>query len=413
MQEFHNSTDITKKNAFTQIQFIDWQTQARAYKKYPNFFRRFSLDDYPQLDFIKNFGKSTFTKKYGKDEVNLRSNPSAGGLYPCEIYIQIRGVKSFLNGIYHYEPLENNLCLIHELTNDGVEYYLNIEQHEFIILISNVYFRTTWKYEKRAIRYLLLDSGHQLASIYSALLLKEFEFNFSFQIKSLNELFSFDNYEHFLAAIYLNPYKQIKTKELREKIPFVNPCDYFIKDDFIENYYSNFYKENFIEFKPKFLNNLKKSDLQEAIDKRRSARAFKNESILKKEFETILKDIFEFSNKYGLEIFFINHNIEGLEKAIYKESNLQKSGEFRELSKELAFNQNIGGTSAVTLFFTSKIDSNYSQNYIIAGFLAHIIMLRATNLKINSTGIGAYFDDLSKKALDTTNNILYLVGLGK
>ena len=141
--------------------------------------------------------------------------------------------------------------------------------------------------------------------------------------------------------------------------------------------------------------------------------AFKNESILKKEFETILKDIFEFSNKYGLEIFFINHNIEGLEKAIYKESNLQKSGEYSELSKELAFNQNIGGTSAVTLFFTSKIDSNYSQNYIIAGFLAHIIMLRATNLKISSTGIGAYFDDLSKKALDTTNNILYLVGLGK
>lgn len=135
MQIFHDKTNITLKNSFEQVQFIDWRTQPRNYKIYPNFFRRYDIDNYEELKFIKNIGKITQTKKYGKEEVSLRSNPSAGGLYPCEIYIQIRGIKSILSGIYHYEPLNNQLTLIHELSNDGVEYYLKSEyQYNFIFL---------------------------------------------------------------------------------------------------------------------------------------------------------------------------------------------------------------------------------------------------------------------------------------
>ncbi len=135
MQHFHDNTNITLKNSFEQTQFIDWRTQPRSFKTYPKFFRRYKLDDYEELKFIKNFGKITTTKKYGKEEVNLRTNPSAGGLYPCEIYIQIRGIKGFLSGIYHYEVLEDSLCLIHELSNDGLEYYFNeTSSKKFVIL---------------------------------------------------------------------------------------------------------------------------------------------------------------------------------------------------------------------------------------------------------------------------------------
>ncbi|WP_419766433.1 MAG: SagB family peptide dehydrogenase [Arcobacter sp.] len=415
MQEFHNQTDITKKNSFTQTQFINWQTQAKSYKIYPKFFRRFNLDDYEELGFIKNFGKITYTKKYGNDEVNLRVNPSAGGLYPCEIYIQIRGIKSLLNGIYHYEPINNLLVLIHELSSDGLENYLKIKQKKFIFLLSNAYFRTSWKYEKRAIRYLLLDTGHQLGSIYASLILEglDYTFEFNFDKEELNEVFSFDNYEHFVCAIYSSDYKEKDTKKLRDKIPFVNPCDYYIKEPFIEDFYSKLYKDNFKDFSCSFLKELQKDKLQKSIDNRRSARAFKKESISKIEFETILEDVFTYAKEFSLEIYFTNHLITNLEKGIYKEYNLLKSGDFSEISEILAFNQKIGGTSAATLFFTSKIKSNYSFNTILSGFLAHIISLRATNSNINSTGIGAYFDDETKKVLETQNNILYLMAVGK
>jgi len=63
MQEFHNQTNITLKNYFEQTQFIDWRTQAKNHKTYPKFFRRFNIDDYEEIQFIKNFGKISFKKK--------------------------------------------------------------------------------------------------------------------------------------------------------------------------------------------------------------------------------------------------------------------------------------------------------------------------------------------------------------
>ncbi len=417
MQEFHKKTNITLKNSFEQTQFIDWRTQPQVYKTYPNFFRRFFLDNYAELKFIKNFGKITYTKTYKKDEVNLRVNPSAGGLYPCEIYIQIRAVKGFLSGIYHYEALKDSLVLIHELSNDSLEYYFEKpSSQKFIFLISNVYFRSSWKYEKRASRYLLLDTGHQLASIYTALKLENlnYEFCFDFNKEELNKVFGFESSEFFQLAIFVDNKKEIKSKKLREKLVSVSPVDYIIKNTFIEEFSKKINNEKFQDISSlNFLEELSKEELQNTVNKRRSIRAFKQEAIFKEEFDFILKDIFEVATTLNIEIFFINYNIVGLIKGIYKNVSLLKSGEYMLEGEKLAFNQKLGGSGAFTLFFTSKIKSNYVQTYILSGFLAHIINLRAAYLNIGCSGLGAYFDDICQDFLKTQNNILYLQAVGR
>lgn len=418
MQQFHHKTDITLKNSFEQTQFIDWRTQPRSFKLYPKFFRRFFIDDYEELKFIKNFGKITTIKQYGKEEVKLRANPSAGGLYPCEIYIQIRGVKKVLSGIYHYEPLNDSLCLIHELSNDGLEYYFeNLTSQKFIILVSNVYFRSSWKYENRALRYLLLDTGHQLASIFASLKLENIEFSFSFDFdkKSLNEDFGFQIQEFFQGAILVNNEKESKPKKLREEIISVSPTDYFRKNLFIEEFIKRIEQEKFtlLEEFTYLLENFSKEELQISINNRRSVRAFKNEALKKEDFEYILKDIFPASQKLELEIFFVNNNVENLEKGVYKNVTLLRNGDFSELSTHLAFNQKLAGSSGFTLFFTAKEDSNYLKTTIFSSFLAHIINLRASFLNIGCSGIGAYFDDECQKFLDTKNPILYLQAIGQ
>ncbi len=418
MQEFHNNTSITLKNSFSQTQFIDWRTQPKNYKEYPKFFRRFNLDDYEELRFIKNFGKITQTKKYGNEEVSLRANPSAGGLYPCEIYIQIRGVKGVLSGIYHYEPLLDTLCLIHELSLDGIEkYFKGINQQKFVFLVSCAYFRSSWKYEKRATRYLLLDVGHQIGSIYSALKLKNLPTNLclDFDRENLNKDFGFENNEFFFASILTEEYKDYECKKsLRDTIVNVPPCDYHIKEPFIEDFYKKsleLYYENIDLFR--FLDDLEKQQLENSINTRRSIRGFKKESITKEEFEFITDYIFEFSQKFNIEIYFINNNIETIQKGCYKNVTLLKTGEFEELATKLAFNQKLGGSSAFTLIYTSKKEENYIRNYILAGFLAHIIYLKSTLLGIGCSGVGAYFDDECEKFLETSNNILYLQAVGK
>ena len=417
MQIYHDQTDINQKKYFNQANFIDYRTQPRAYKKYPHFYQRFNLDDYEELKFIKNIGKITDTKTYGKDRVDLRANPSAGGLYPCELYIQIRGVKGFISGIYHYEPLENNLTLIHELSNDGVEFYFKEkEQKKFVFLISNAYFRTAWKYEKRAIRYLLLDTGHYLGSIYSALKLAniECEIDFNFDKTGLNEDFSFDNFESFYTSITVKSDKTIEPKKLRTPIINVCACDYQLKESFIEDFYKNCPKDDFEKISNiDLLSDLSKNDLENSINNRRSIRAFLGKEILEEDFSFITKNIFEFANKFNVEIYFTNNNIEGMKKGLYKNVSLIKEGDFKEKMTMLGLNQKISGQSGFTLIFTSNITNNYFYSYILSGFISQILYLRATSRKLSCSGIGAYFDDETREFLDTKNNIFYFFSIGK
>jgi SagB-type dehydrogenase family enzyme len=417
MQLYHNQTDINYKKYFNQANFIDYRTQPRAYKKYPHFYQRFNLDDYEELKFIKNFGKITATKTYGKEKVELRANPSAGGLYPCEIYIQIRGVKEVVSGIYHYEALENNITLIHELSNDGVEFYFDDKsQKKFVFLISNAYFRSAWKYEKRAIRYLLLDTGHQIGSIISALKLEdlEYEIDFNFDKKALNEEFSFDNFESFYTSITIKSAKTIEPKKLRSPIVNVCACDYQLKDSFIEEFYENCQKDNFNKIPNlNLFENISNEKLEDAINNRRSIRAFKNESITEDDFLFITKDIFEFASSFEIDIYFINNNIQGMQKGLYKNVDLIKEGDFKEKATLLGLNQKLAGQSAFTLFFTSKESANYFYTYILTGLIAQILYLKTTSLNLSCSGIGAYFDDECQEFLETKNNIFYLFAIGK
>jgi SagB-type dehydrogenase family enzyme len=417
MQKFHDKTDINAKRNVIGSSFIDYRTQPRTYKKYPHFYLSFNIDDYEELKFLSNIGKITDTKTYGKESIHLRVNPSAGGLYPSEVYIQLRGMKGLVSGIYHYMPLENKITLIHELSNDGVEYYFKEKnQKKIIFLLSNAYFRTSWKYEKRAIRYLLLDTGHLLGSIYSTLELEEIPFNidFNFDKEALNNDFSFDSFESFYVSVSCGNYKELEPKKLRTPIVNVCACDYQLKDEFVEDFYKNSFKDDFpIITNITLLKDLNKNTLQEAINKRRSIRAFRNETISKDDFLFITKDIFEFARKYDLEIYFINNNISNMQKGIYKNVMLQKEGDFKDTAIKLALNQKLAGQSAFTLFFTASKSKNFFYLYILSGFISQILYLRTTSLNLTASGVGAYFDDICKDFFETSNNIFYLFAIGK
>ena len=417
MQTFHDATNITLKKYYAEPHFIDWTTQPRSYKIYPHFYRRLSLDEHPNLAFIKNIGKTTFEKTYYNDTIRLRTNPSAGGLYPCEVYVQIRGVQGIISGIYHYEPLQNNIVLLHELSRDGVEFYFkNQTQYQFTFFISCAYFRSAWKYAQRSIRYVLLDSGHQMGTIFAALSIenKTAVFDFEYQQEALNKAFGFDQEEFLIGCIKVNSYKEAPTLALRQNLPVVQPCDYFIQDEFIETFFQKSFEQKAFCF-PTYegFKSVSQVKLQNAIDTRRSIRAFKKESISKEEFLKICQDIFELAWANSIEIFTINNNIEGLTKGLYKNVTLQKEGNFEEIASSLALYQTLAKNSCATLFFTAKPNNSYIHTTLLCGFLAHMIYLKANVLNVGCSGIGAYFDDECQTFLETKNNILYLLVLGK
>ena len=80
-----------------------------------------------------------------------------------------------------------------------------------------------------------------MGSIYAALEFENlpFNINFNFDKKSLNEDFSFDNFEAFYTSVFTQIHKELECKKLRTQIVNVCACDYQLKEKFIEEFYEN------------------------------------------------------------------------------------------------------------------------------------------------------------------------------
>ena len=418
MTDFHKKTDHSYISIRKNANFLDWRTQPKNFKTYPHFQQRFKISDYEELKDLNLIGGITFEKEYPEGTYYLRTNPSAGALYPCEIYLQLRGIKGLISGIYHYEPLKATLCLLQEIDGDGVEFYLQDKhkQKGIIFLVSSIYFRSSWKYRDRSIRYILLDAGHQLGAIYAAnyIMSKKLDVEFDFDKLELNDVFGFRADEMFICLASATEKTEKETKKLRQKLPFVNGCDFLETNEFIEDSYKKSIDNKSDKLQNmNFLENIPVEMLKDTILKRRSIRAFREQNITKDEFDFIIKDIFKFAVENKIDIFYTVHRVEGLQQGLYHHEKLLSQADFSQKSRYLALEQNIGGQSAVTFYFTSNDTIAYQKVNILSGFIAHMIYLKSELKEVGCTGIGAYYDEETKDFLGTKNNILYLLAIGR
>lgn len=99
-----------------------------------------------------------------------RSVPSAGGLYPLEVFLFTQRVDGLTDGIYHYDVRGDAL----ELMQSGdvipdlepVLYtYPFIHDANLVIALAAVFKRTQKKYGPRGYRYILLEAGHSAQNI--------------------------------------------------------------------------------------------------------------------------------------------------------------------------------------------------------------------------------------------------------
>jgi SagB-type dehydrogenase family enzyme len=93
-----------------------------------------------------------------------RSAPSAGALYPCEIYLGVRRIPGLPPGLYHYAVGEHALIPLRPdaiLSDDemALEPFPG-RPVDLVFFITVIFFRSSWKYRDRAYRYHLLDTGH-------------------------------------------------------------------------------------------------------------------------------------------------------------------------------------------------------------------------------------------------------------
>lgn len=91
----------------------------------------------------------------------VRNNPSSGNLHPTEAYVILNALDGVAEVacLFHYAPLAHGL-------EERARYRVRriLEDEGFLIALSAIPWRESWKYGERAFRYCQLDAGHALGA---------------------------------------------------------------------------------------------------------------------------------------------------------------------------------------------------------------------------------------------------------
>jgi len=103
-------------------------------------------------------------------QIHFRTTPSAGGLFPLEIYALARGVEGTVDGLYHYNVRRHSLEFLKaggwfaELDH-GLLMAPLVRGANVILFLSAVFARSQKKYGPRGYRYIMLEAGHVAQNI--------------------------------------------------------------------------------------------------------------------------------------------------------------------------------------------------------------------------------------------------------
>jgi SagB-type dehydrogenase family enzyme len=102
-----------------------------------------------------------------------RTAPSAGALYPIEVYPVVHDVAGLTAGLYHYLPAAHSLELVRPGDMRAAMVTAGAGQEmagraQVCLILSAVFQRTRWRYRERTYRYVLLEAGHIGQNVYLA-----------------------------------------------------------------------------------------------------------------------------------------------------------------------------------------------------------------------------------------------------
>ena len=134
--------------------------------------QRRSVRDYRSTTIeLARIGQLLWAAQGITDSQGFRTAPSAGALYPLELYVVAGRIEGLTEGIYHYDPRHHQLTK----TRDG-DLRLELAKAALsqdwmkdasaIIVFTADYERTTKKYGNRGKRYVHIEVGHAAENLF-------------------------------------------------------------------------------------------------------------------------------------------------------------------------------------------------------------------------------------------------------
>lgn len=397
----------------------------------------------------------------------MRAAPSAGGLYPAEIYLVAHGHPALQDGVYNYQVRDHSLvrywsqdiwaslkaaCLNHPA----------FDATDLMVVFTGVFYRSAWRYEDRAYRRVMLDTGHVIGNLVlqAPWIDRRTQVIGGFLDDAVNELLFLEREEEeSLALVALLP----ASAELRvtatagsprrpsretpegqrllavhEAGKLLDPDEAVVPGPLEEKPYPFGFGTPLAGPPIPW-----EGSLGPTMLKRRSTRAYNGEGLTRDE----LASLFEFTYRPDLyeapqverhppylvpellQTYLAVHEVEGLEAGCYHYSPQKRELRqirFTGLRQEvqyLALGQDLAGLAGVVVFHTVDLpraverygDRVYRYLHLDAGHLGQRMNLAAIRLGLGASGIGGFFDDQVNDLLGIPEEqaVLYLTTIGR
>lgn len=409
-----------------------------------------SLEGLTRLLFF-TLGLTARLGQEGAGDVFLRAAPSAGGLYPTELYVAVRGIPQLPDGIYLYHSLRSALYPVWrgDFWGDLRHYFHGqpaVDAANILLLFTGVYARSAWRYKERAYRRILLDTGHALGNALE--ICREMQWDYrllgGFLDEGLEELLFLTRGEEFpLLGIAVGPRQSLPPDA--GQYPGPAPQDAVIdlpggvalqvQQNHCERQRAGQALREPVQlsFPAMAPRDTGESQLP-LILKRRSCREFSGTGIPVDEMRQLLA--FALRNEGGewrlapgqIEFHLIVLDVPGLDPGVYALGaetmrwRLTRAGRFRQEALQICLGQELAADSAFLLVYTADMaqlaetygDRGYRYACMDCGQIGERINLQAIHLGLGSSGIGGYFDDLVNEllGLPLSHGVLYITVTG-
>lgn len=224
-QHYHERTKYDPQTIGSKNKGLNWSKQPVPFKEYKigsNFdlkpYIQENVDafvDEPDNQWWQRLSRLLFCS-YGVtakmpsmgNTVYLRAAPSAGGLYPAEMYLVCRGTVLLPPGVYNYQCRTHSLIAywesdVWQKLQEACLWHPTLEKTQLAIIITAVFYRSAWRYEDRAYRRICLDTGHLLGNIELAGAMTQYRPHLigGFVDQAVNELLYIDSQQEGAIAV--------------------------------------------------------------------------------------------------------------------------------------------------------------------------------------------------------------------
>lgn len=392
----------------------------------------------------------------------FRTTPSAGGLYPCHLYLMVRSLDGLETGVYYCNMIQEFLGLIHKGENRGGWNPAN----SFSIIVTGTFFNSAWKYRERAFRYILLDSGHLIENLSLALKAAGLDFSIDPDMddEKISHFLSLDEKREVpLACLNVGRDDQksddpvgdyfclsgprAEEKNVRSDRPSYPLLQtiYRLGKDVVHS--DDDGSQPVKAVKPSGLKEIDfrvfkqppvRIDYTDTVIRRRSKRNFISETLGIHPAVVLLKTASsQYRNPVGpavketahLSLGVVCQNVEGMEDGFYlfsreKQTLLEiNQGRYQKALARVCLNQEWISNAGLNFLFMVNLSTlekargprGYRNLLMASGRIAQRLYLAATGLGLGCCGVGALYDEEAQSlfSLDRDNALVYVVSTGR